>query len=315
MRPSRRITAIACALLVVFLGGAVFTLNRVDRLRTGSTLEEVLYISSPKVLKRLSLGYEGLLADIYWTRAVQYFGSKHFVGAEQYNLLAPLLEITTCLDPHLVVAYQFGSNFLAPKPPDGAGMPERAVTLMENGIRANPDEWKLYYGLGFIYYWELHDYVKAADAFERGSKRPDAHPFLKIMAAKMAQHAGDRETARMLWITTYESTNDEQIKYNATAHLQALQVEEQVLVLEKLVQQYREKRGHLPESFTDLVLAGILRGIPLDPIGQPYKLMADGRVEVHRPDDIPFLTLGVPPGYKAPAAPNLKHVKPELPSR
>ena len=136
MKPSRRITAIACVLLFVFLGGTVLTLNRVDQLRTGSTLEEVLYISSPKVLKRLSMGYEGLLADIYWTRAVQYFGNKHHIGAEHYNLLAPLLEITTYLDPHLVVAYQFGSNFLSPKPPDGAGMPERAVTLMENGIRA-----------------------------------------------------------------------------------------------------------------------------------------------------------------------------------
>ena len=29
---------------------------------------------SPKAVKRLSLGYDGLLADIYWTRAVQYFG-------------------------------------------------------------------------------------------------------------------------------------------------------------------------------------------------------------------------------------------------
>jgi len=315
MRPPRRTTAIAFGLLVVFLSGAVLSLNRIDQLRTGSTLEEVLYLSSPKVLKRLSLGYEGLLADIYWTRAVQYFGSKHHVGAEQYNLLAPLLEITTYLDPHLVVAYQFGANFLSPKPPDGAGMPERAVALMESGIRANPDEWKLYYGLGFIYYWELHDYVKAADAFERGSKRPDAHPFLKIMAAKMAQHAGDRETARMLWVTTFESTNDEQIKYNAAAHLQALLVEEQVIALEKLAQDYRDKRGHSPESLNDLVLAGMLRGIPLDPTGQAYKLTADGRVEVRRPDEIPFLTVGIPAGYKAPETPNLSHIKPELPNQ
>ena len=70
-------------------------------------LEEVLYISSPKALKKMSLGYDGLLADIYWTRAVQYFGGKHHEGAHHFNLLAPLLEITTTLDPHLLVAYEY----------------------------------------------------------------------------------------------------------------------------------------------------------------------------------------------------------------
>ena len=65
----------------------------------------------------MSLGYDGLLADIYWTRAVQYFGSKHHEGSRNFDLLAPLLEITTTLDPHLLVAYEYGANFLAPKPP------------------------------------------------------------------------------------------------------------------------------------------------------------------------------------------------------
>ena len=80
-----------------------------------ATLEEVLYISSPKALKKMSLGYDGLLADIYWTRAVQYFGSKHHDGSHNFDLLAPLLEITTTLDPHLLVAYEYGANFLAPQ--------------------------------------------------------------------------------------------------------------------------------------------------------------------------------------------------------
>ena len=118
-----------------------------------ATLEEVLYISSPKALKRLSLGYNGLLADIYWTRAVQYFGNKHHDGAQRYDLLAPLLEITTTLDPHLLVAYEYGANFLASKPPNGAGMPERAIELVEYGIRNNPDDWRLYYEMGLFTTW------------------------------------------------------------------------------------------------------------------------------------------------------------------
>ena len=127
-----------------------------------------------------------------------------------YDLLAPLLEITTALDPHLTVAYEFGANFLAPKPPNGAGQPQRAVELAEFGIRNNPKDWRLYYDLGFIYYMDLKDYAHAADAFGRGSEVPGAHPFLRVMAAQMAQHGGELAMAQMMWATTYQSTQDPQ---------------------------------------------------------------------------------------------------------
>src|SRR5207247_8473803 len=72
-RPGR-VRKLAAILLVGCLASSVLLLRQLDRLRTGATLHEFLYISSPKLVKRLSLGYEGLLADIYWTRAVQYYG-------------------------------------------------------------------------------------------------------------------------------------------------------------------------------------------------------------------------------------------------
>jgi hypothetical protein len=300
MRPSRKVTLTASFLLVACLSISVPILHHIDHLRTGTTLQEVLYVSSPKVLKRLSLGYEGLLADIYWTRAVQYFGSKHHTTARNYDLLAPLLEITTALDPHLTVAYEFGANFLAPKPPNGAGMPRRAVELAEYGIRNNADDWHLYNDLGFIYYTELKDYAGAADAFARGAKVPHAHPFLRIMAARMAEHGGEFETARMLWTTTYQSTTDRSIQANALAHLRALRVDEDVTILEKLVSQYKDKNGHLPTSFYDLQAAGFLRAMPADPLGHTYKLLPNGSVQVRDPDDLPFIEKGTPPGYVAP---------------
>jgi tetratricopeptide (TPR) repeat protein len=303
---SRRVTVTASLLLMMCLAGSVLFLRRLDQVRRGATLEEVLYITSPKILKRMSLGYDGLLADIYWTRAVQYFGSRHGERASHYNLLAPLLEITTALDPHLLVAYQFGANFLAPSPPNGAGMSDKAIRLVQYGIKNNPDDWHLYYELGFIYYLEVKDYAKAADAFDRGSKVPKAHPFLKVLAAQMAQHAGDIQMARALWVTTYQTTQDKQIRANAVAHLRALEVEQEVTVLEQMVAQYRERTGHWPSAMADLVTAGIVRALPRDPTGRPYKLAADGRVEVEVPDDIPFIGKGAPPGYQPPPARNLE---------
>ena len=299
MKPSRKITIVASLMLIVCLAASVMLLQRLDQVRSGATLEEVLYISSPQALKRLSLGYDGLLADIYWTRAVQYFGQKHFAGATRYDLLAPLLEITTALDPHLTVAYEFGSTFLAAQPPNGAGLPQKAIALTEYGIRENPDEWRLYYDLGFIYYMELKDYKGAADAFARGSRVPNAHPWLKLMAAQMAEHAGDLQTARMMWVATYQTTTDKSVRANAAAHLRAIRAQDDVTVPVNL----GNPVGHLPSSFADLQATGMLRGVPVDPVGHPYQLLPDGHVEVRVPDDIPFLQKGTPPGYVPPKAP------------
>ncbi len=299
MSGSRGVTATASILLLLSLASSVLLVRRLDRVRANATLEDVLYFNSPKLLQRLSLGYDGLLADIYWTRVVQYFGSHHVTRATDYNLLAPLLEITTALDPKLVVAYEFGANFLGPKPPEGAGQPDKAIALLEGGIRTNPDNWRLYYDLGFFYYMDLKDYARAAEAFERGAKVPKAHPFLRVLAARMAQHAGEIQMARMLWQTTYATTQDDLVRQNAAAHLRALQVDENITELEEVVARYRQQTGALPSSFNVLIGAGILRGVPVDPDGKPYKLLADGRIELRKPEDFPFVEKGLPPEHKA----------------
>jgi|SRR5438477_1968160 hypothetical protein len=303
MKASQQVTVVFSLLLVGCLAGSVLLLRRLDQMRAGATLEEVLYISSPKALKKMSLGYDGLLADVYWTRAVQYFGSKHHEGAHAFDLLAPLLEITTTLDPHLLTAYEYGANFLAPKPPNGGGMPERAIQLQEFGIRNNPNEWRLYYNEGFIRYMDLKDYAGAAEVFARGARVPNAHPFLAVLAGKMAEHAGDQQMARMMWSTSYQTTKDNNVHANAAAHLRALQVDEDVTNLEALTGRYQQQTGHFPASFSELQAAGLLRGTPVDPLGHTYKLMPDGRVEVRVPDDLPFIQKGTPPGYVAPVAP------------
>ena len=293
MKPSSRITLAASVLLVLLLVASAFALHHLDQMGNRVKLDEAFYVMSPKVAQRLSLGYDGLLADVYWTWAVQYFGARHVAGSTHYELLGPLLEIATTLDPHLTIAYQFGGNFLAPSPPDGAGMPRQAIQLTEYGIRNNPSDWRLYYNLGFIYYMELKDYAKAGDAFGRGAQVPGAHPFLRVMAAQMAQHAGELLMAKMMWTIAYQSTQDRDIRENAASHLLALQVEEDITNLEKLVALYRERTGHRPSSFSELETSGMLRAAPLDPLGQPYKLTPEGQVVVQEPKRFPFLGKGL----------------------
>ena len=88
-------------------------------------------------------------------------------------MLWPLLDITTTLDPNLLVAYRFGSTFLSDSPPRGEGRPDLAVKLLERGIRANPDQWRLYQDLGNVYYFDAKDYAKSVRCFCGGKQESE----------------------------------------------------------------------------------------------------------------------------------------------
>ena len=91
--PVAWLAAIAVPVLLV----AVVALQRgIDSSR--GTLEkqgDELLVQSGPLLKRLSLGYDALLGDIYWTRAVQYYGGKLPTSDRDFHLLAPLLDVAT----------------------------------------------------------------------------------------------------------------------------------------------------------------------------------------------------------------------------
>src|SRR5260370_4275171 len=129
-------------LLIVPLGFAgIWRLqHHIDTQRASLSEErdEVL-LRSGNLVKVMSLEYAPLLADIYLTRAVQYYGNKLVRHQANHELLWPLLDITTTLDPNLLVSYRFGAVFLSQPAPAGAGRPGLAVQLIRRGIQANPN--------------------------------------------------------------------------------------------------------------------------------------------------------------------------------
>jgi tetratricopeptide (TPR) repeat protein len=279
--------------LIGSLIASFFVLRRVESLYPAASMEDVLFMPSPEFVKRASLGYSGLLADIYWMRVVQYFGSKHLRDSMQYKSLAPLLDITTTLDPHLIVAYEWGSTFLEQPPPSGAGDIDASIRLIRKGIQNNPQNWHLYLTLGFVQYQAQHDYLAAANTFEEGSKVPNANPALKAMAAKMLMDAGSLDTASYMWQSLYNESNDKDIRRNAELHLACLLVDRQVPILESSVDSFRKRFGRNPNSWTEMSSTGVLRMVPRDPTGQPY-LLRDGRVIVSDPKKLPFIREGKP---------------------
>src|SRR5262249_43221222 len=136
------------ALWLVMLAGfaAVWQLQKKIDLQRAAFAQEQDEVSvrSAKLMKVASMEFAPLMADLYWTQAVQYYGTKRLRHEKGLDLLWPYVDIATTLDPNLIPAYEFGATFLSEHEPAGAGRPDLAIQLIERGIRENPEHWRFY---------------------------------------------------------------------------------------------------------------------------------------------------------------------------
>ena len=150
---------------------------------------------------------------------------------------------------------------------------------MNRGIQANPEAWRLYQDLGNLYYFDLHDYPKAAAAFEEGSKNPNAYIWMKVMAAKISAEGESPETSYFLWKQVYDTTKDPAVRRNAAEHLILMRAALEMKAINQMADQFEKQTGHRAARISELVQAGLLKGIPKDPDGYPYVLGEGGKVE------------------------------------
>ena len=110
----------------------------------------MLWIRSGEAAKRLALGFDTVVSDVYWIRAVIYYGGRRRAETRRsYDELFPLLDLVTSLDPQFKVAYRFGALFLSEPPPGGPGRPDQAIALLERGVERDGD-WEYYEDIGFV---------------------------------------------------------------------------------------------------------------------------------------------------------------------
>ena len=289
-----RSIALALAAILVLMTLAVrLQRERDDRYPPPEMTEETLYLTSGGALQRLSLGYRSLAADVYWIRAIQHFGGTRqrvFIpgqpggappaeGPKPYRLLYPLLDLTTTLDPYFRAAYRFGSIFLAEPYPGGPGRPDQAISLLEKGLAVEPDNWEYMQDIGFVHYWWAHDYQAAGTWFARSAEQPGAPWWMRSMAAVTLASGGNRQSSRQMWQSMAQSTIEYQRNHaqRALAQLDALDA---IDLLRPIVERFATQSGAPPRDWQALVRAGLLRGIPADPAGVPFRIAADGTIDV-----------------------------------
>lgn len=200
MTAAVRTVAATVAVLVVIMTAAA-TLRARDRVYPRSVEEtRELYLTSGDTIGTLALGFDSVLADVYWIRTVQHYGRDRdrISAVGRYELLGPLIDITTSLDPYFTTAYIFGSLFLAEPFPTGPDQLDKAIALLEKGLRAEPSQWQYAQYIGFLHYWHGGDRHAAAKQFERAANIPGAPNWMQPVAANMFIEGGDRQTARVM---------------------------------------------------------------------------------------------------------------------
>jgi tetratricopeptide (TPR) repeat protein len=252
--------------------------------------EEKLYVTG-KTLKRASVGMGAVVADWYWMRSLQYVGGKIINGSDtdeskvpiddlkklNLTLLYPLLDTTTTLDPKFIAAYEYGGVVLS------AVDPKLAIALLQKGIEQNPDNWRLYQHLGYIY-WKQNDFMTSSRYYHEGAQKPGAPVWMEAMAARVLSN-NYRDTAREMYQRMKESSNDDKVILMANQRLMQIDSFDERDAIDPALAQYQARHeGRCPATWRDALrelAAARVAGRPLrvdqndapvDPSGVPYVL-------------------------------------------
>jgi len=290
MRKGKLNLALTVAAVLLGLGAVYGLTNFIEQNKVA--VSEDYYDSDltleGKRLRGFALGSEGLLADWYWMRSLQYVGDKlaktdlEFINVEDLTflkprLLYPMLDNATDLDPQMMAAYTYGAMVLP------AIDPKQAIALTEKAIANNPESWRMYQYLGYIH-WRLKDYEKATEAYDRGSQIAGAPQFMRMMAASMRTKGGSREMARAMYQQMYDEAQDEQTRVTAEFRLNEIDSLNERDAMNAVMKKLAESAGRCPNSLKELLPH--LRNIEL-PNGRDFRV--DAVSNLVDPTGVPYL--------------------------
>ena len=252
--------------------------------------EEPLYVSAPTA-RRLALGFNGLAADWYWMRSLQYVGGKIVAYEESHEgridfgslaelnliLLPQLLKVSTALDPQFMAPYEYGAMIL----PEVDS--KEAIALLEFGIAQNPSTWRLYHHLGYIY-WQRREYQKAAQVYGVGATLPGAPSWMTALSARMKGEGGSRDAAREMYRHLYETTSEEGIRGMVQNQIKRLDSLDERDAIRRVLTDFTIKNGRCALSWREVfeplrsarLKIDLRTGEPIDPSDTPYQLIKNG---------------------------------------
>jgi tetratricopeptide (TPR) repeat protein len=264
-------------IIFVFLIPALFySIQILDKKYPRQAAESFLYLPSGKFLKGAALGYDEMLGDLLWIKAVGYFGG-HVNTDRNYVWLAHLLDVVTTLDSLYQYPYEFGGIVLVAE----AGEVDESIALfkkgMENVPKDNPRYWYFPFFLAYDYMYHKNDYLTAAHYLEQAIQFPQSPSYLPRLVARLYANADSPEVAVSFLQEMIKSTEKQGLDDRLTKRLHQVIHQANMKRLKQGLDAFYLKFQKYPESIEDLVATGIIPGIPVDPRGGGYFISKENR--------------------------------------
>ena len=250
--------------------------RHVERVADGS----VGVLPDGKVVHVLSLGFERLVADLFWIRTVYYVGDEQ-VSAAGWPAAEPLANLVTDTDPHFDSAYVVMASVLNGLRKD----PDAAIRLLEKGA-AISKYWRIHFLLGFQYFMEKEDYVRGAQCLERAIAL-GGPPYLQFLVSRLYADAGDPTTAMQFIALRLRNEETPQVREELEKRYSDLWINRDLALIDDAITSYTEKFHRAPKDVPALVAAGLLPSLPRDPKGGAYAIGPGGKART----DLPYETL------------------------
>ncbi len=272
--------------IFIFLTLSLFySVQTLDKKYPRQNVESFMYLPSGTFLKGAALSYDEMLGDLLWIKAVGYFGG-HANTDRNYRWLAHLLDVVTTLDPLYQYPYEFGGVVLAAE----AGNVDKSIALlkkgMENVSKAEPRYWYFPFFLAYNYMYHKNDYLTAAHYLEQATTFPQSPSYLPKLVARLYANADSPEVAITFLQEMIKSTEKQALKDRLTERLHQVIHRANMKRLKQGRDAFYFKFKKNPTSIKEIVDAGILPGIPVDPRGGTYYMSKEsGAIENTLPED------------------------------
>ncbi len=237
---------------------------------------EVGALPDGRVLRVASLGFERVVADLFWLRTVYYVGDDEVTRAG-YPDAFRLANLVTDIDPQFASAYVIMNSVLAVL----RQRPDESLALLDKGVRENPDHWRLRFLRGFTLFFDLDDHARAADdmraAFELGGPK-----YLQLLAARLYAQGGAPETALAFVEARLAEEGEPKARARLLARRRDLLIERDLAAIQRALDAWPHAEKRAPRDVAELVRAGLLAAEPRDPDGGAYEI-AGGRAATRLP--------------------------------
>lgn len=238
---------IQVGLLVASVGCAGWAHSRIP---VGSGAERGHgFVPSPDHVRALAVGFDAILADYQWLRAIQVVGSVQAVDHDRAEHLGRLIDVVTTLNPHVDHPYRFAAIWLT----HDEGQVREGIRLLRRAIRNHPDDWRNYFYLGFEQFFYLGEYELAAESLERAMQLDAAPPYLARLVARLKAQAGDIDVAEVFLREMLRNTVDPEDRARLQIALDEIELEYKARLLDRAREAYRKVSGRDIRSVDELI--------------------------------------------------------------